>query len=100
MSKNNPLYPLRGSRRKIPDTVELRQLTLVEAKALGSYYGPLYILDKNGNAANIRRGSSVKRWKRDPDRIEVTFKYGMYESFRFGTMDILREILVPVGVGI
>ena len=100
MSRNNPSYPLRGSRKKVADRIELRQITLDEAKALGSYYGSLYILDKNGNAANIRRGSSVKRWKRDPDRIEITFKFGMYESFRFGTMDILREILVPVGVGI
>jgi hypothetical protein len=94
MSRNNPSYPLRGSRKKVADRIELRQITLDEAKAL-RYRQEVWILDRNGNAARVRVGSAVKRWKRDLDRIEVTFKYGMYDSFRLGTMDILREILVP-----
>jgi hypothetical protein len=93
--KHNPSFPLRGSRKKVADRISLRQITLDEAKALGSYHGSLYMLDRNGNAANVRRSSSVKRWKTDPDRIEVSFKYGMYENFRLGTLEILRDIYVP-----
>jgi len=95
MSRRNPSFPLIGSRKKVPDRINIRQITLDEAKALGSYYGSLYVLDRNGNAANVRRNGAVKRWKRDPDRIEVSFKYGMYENFRLGTLEILRDIYVP-----
>ena len=90
----NPSFALRSSRKKVPDRINLRQITLDEAKSLGSYHGSLYMLDRNGNAVNVRRSSAVKRWKTDPDRIEVSFKYGLYENFRLGTLDILRDIYV------
>ena len=93
--RRNPSFALRGSRKKVADRINLRQITLDEAKSLGSYYGSLYMIDNKGNAANVRRSSAVKRWKTDPDRIEVSFKYGLYENFRFGTMDILANIYIP-----
>jgi len=93
--KRNPSFALRSSRKKTPDRIALRQLTLDEAKALGSYHGSLYMIDRNGNAAQVRRSSSVKRWKTDPDRIEISFKYGMYENFRFNTVEVLANIYIP-----
>jgi len=94
MSRGNPSFPLRGSRKKVADRINLRQITLDEAKALESYFVSLYVLDRNGNAARVRRNGAVKRWKRDPDRIEVSFKYGMYENFRLDTLGVLRDIYV------
>jgi len=89
--RNNKPFSLRGSRKTVPDSINLRPITLDEAKAL--HYGQeVWILDRNEQAARVRVGSTVKRWKRDPDRIEVTFKFGLYESFRLGTQEILRDI--------
>jgi hypothetical protein len=94
MSKRNPEFSLRSSRRKVKETIMLRQITLGEAKNLG-YGDRVYTLDRNGNAAEIRVSSKVKTWKRDPNRIEVSFKYGMYENFRMDTAGILRDIWLP-----
>ncbi len=92
--KNNPSFALRSSRKKVKDTINLRQITLDEAKALRSGWQSVYMIDRNGNAAEVRVSSAVKRWKTDPDRIEISFKYGMYENFRLGTLEILRDIYV------
>ena len=92
--KKNPSFALRGSRKKVPDRINLRHITLDEAKALG-YRDHVYMIDRNGNAASVRVNSEVKRWKRDPDRIEVSFAYGLYEKFRLDTLGVLRGIYVP-----
>lgn len=93
--RKNIEVPLRGSRRKVPETIELRNISLEEAKQL-RYGDTVWILDMQAKAAQVRVGSAVKRWKRDPDRIEITFKFGLYESFRLTTSEILRQIYVEV----
>lgn len=93
--RKNPSFALRGSRKKVPDRINLRQITLDEAKALRFGWAGVYMIDRNGNAAEVRVSSAVKRWKTDPDRIEISFKYGMYENFRFDTLGVLANIYVP-----
>lgn len=94
MPKKNPIVPIRGSRKKKPDEIDLREIQLDEAKAL-KYGDKVYIIDKTGRAAQVRVVSSVKRWKRDPDRIEVSFKFGMFETFRLNETGVLSEIYLP-----
>lgn len=90
---NNPSFALRSSRKKVKDTINLRQITLDEAKTLRNRDN-VWVIDRNGNAASVRVNSSVKRWKKDPDRIEIGFAYGLYEKFRLDTLSILRDIYV------
>jgi hypothetical protein len=35
----------------------------------------------NESIIHVRVNGAVKRWKRNPDRIQVPLKYGMYEFF-------------------
>lgn len=34
--------------------------------------------------------TSVKRWKREPDRIEVRLKYGLYQYYRILNADLVN----------
>lgn len=93
--KRNPAYrvqtyPVRGRKK---DLIELRPITFEEALNL-RYRDEVYILDREGRAARIRVNSKVKTWKREPGRIEIGFAFGLYEKFRLGTEEILRDVLV------
>ena len=34
--------------------------------------------------------TSVKRWKREPDRIEIRLKYGLYQYYRILNSDLVN----------
>ena len=66
-------------------------LTLEQAKQL--HYGD-YLIDEYGKRWKVN--GEVKRWKRDPDRIRVPLKHGLYsydaitdDDFAFGDCDFL-----------
>src|SRR6266511_3081844 len=42
-----------------------------------------------GQARRCRQASKLKTWKRDAERFECSFKYGLYESFRMDTEAML-----------
>ncbi len=86
-------------KRKNPQPITLRPITLEEAKRLddpGSNLGQLWAILTNGKAGHIRRNGKVKRWKRNPNRLEVSFKYGLYENARFDQDEIVKEVYVEV----
>lgn len=90
--------PLRGDRKKNPDTIALRLVTLEELPILlgGEYRqrSEYWTLDRNGNAARIRCNGRLKTWKKDPTRYEQGFKWGMYEAFRWTTQEMLDNLYV------
>ena len=49
----------------------------------------------DGTARRIKVNGAVRTWKRDPNRIEVPVKYGLYEYGTFDASDIAR-ILIPL----
>lgn len=49
----------------------------------------------DGTSRRAKVNGKVKTWKRDPNRVEVPIKYGMYEYGTFYASDINR-ILIPV----
>lgn len=72
---------------------EYRAMTIEEAKALNGW-GTIPFLDNAGKVRECRLNGAVKTWKRDPSRIEVPVKYGLYECVRLtgksdGTMERL-----------
>ena len=58
--------------------------------------GEQYIIDKRGEYRRCRPNGCVKTWKRDPNRFECSFKYGMYEYFRLDTQQMLDQLVVMV----
>ena len=52
-------------------------------------------LANNGQSRTVKINGKVRTWKKDPNRIEVPYKYGMYEYGIFDASDIGR-ILIPV----
>lgn len=73
-------------------------LTLDECKALrpGNHIWAYTSNDKT--VVRVKVNGKPKRWKRDQNRIEIPFKYGLYEYGRFYNRDIeqgrlLREVL-------
>ena len=55
-------------------------------------------LDTNGQSRVCKVNGKVRTWKRDPHRVEVPIKYGLYEYGTFYASDINR-ILIPVSEG-
>jgi hypothetical protein len=74
----------RSDRHKTTELRTYRALTLDEVKAWPeSFHNPvLFCQDQHGKMANVRRNGRVKTWKRDPARVEIPVKFGVYEAFR------------------
>lgn len=53
------------------------------------------VRDLKGNARTVKVNGKVRRWKRDANRIEVPFKYGLYEYGILTGRDIV-DVLIPV----
>ena len=49
----------------------------------------------NGVSRTVKVNGKVRTWKRDPNRIAVPYKYGLYEYGTF-TADDIERILIPV----
>lgn len=71
-----------SDRTKQPKLTEYRPMTLEEAKNLTAGSHPSVILN-SGRVGVVKVNGAVRRWKREPDRIEVPAKYGMYEYTTF-----------------
>ena len=70
-----------------------RRFTIEDIKHIS---GEQYIIDKRGEYRRCRPNGAVKTWKRDPNRFECSFKYGMYEYFRLDTKQMLEQLVVMV----
>lgn len=72
-------------------------ISLAQAKALrsGSYIH--HPTKKNADGTPMRaRVTSVKTWKRDPSRVEIHYKHGMYDYGVFTEKD-LDQVLIGYG---
>jgi hypothetical protein len=82
-----------GSRVKKPITIAMRRLTEPEVLALGA--GTYDFIGNDGKLRSIRI-TSVKRWKREPKRIEIHVKYGMYEFATWDLAEAMQRLVVRV----
>lgn len=91
-----------SDRRKQPEQREYRPMTLAEAKEL-SYGDHPHVILNSGRVGVVKVNGAVRRWKREPDRIEVPAKYGMYEYTTFynrpdGTVQTMNGNMLVVAV--
>lgn len=76
-------YVLRDDKKKkSPPRYSFVQLTREDVLSPDFGRRQLYFQDQQGFMARVRRNGAVKTWKRDPSRIEIPVKFGMYEAFR------------------
>jgi hypothetical protein len=75
----------------------IRPFTLEDIRAMGtSHSSEFHFIDRHGNLRRCRPNGKLKTWKRDPLRFERTFMYGMYESFRLTTEQMLTDLVVKL----
>jgi hypothetical protein len=55
----------------------------------------IWVRTAQGTAKTVKVNGAVRTWKRDPNRIEVPCKYGLYEYFTLQAQDI-SDVLIPV----
>ena len=79
-------------RRKTPESNTYRVMTLDEVKAL-KYGDHVDCLDNHGRVRTIKINGKVRRWKRQPDKVEVPCKYGLYEYFTLDNNNIGKLIV-------
>ena len=80
---------------KAPRKRLFRRWTMDDIRVYGG--GTVWFEANDGKARQCRNNGRMKIWKRRPDSFEQSFKYGLYESFRMDTQDMLRRLLVPLG---
>ena len=87
----------RSDKRKNPEPIEYRLYASIDElkEALGRS-NQFYILDANGKIADCRTNGGMKAWKRDSQRIEQSFKFGMYECFRLTGEEMLGQLVVKL----
>lgn len=73
----------------------VRAMTLDEIKALGYGDHPSFLAN-DGTVRRVKINGAVKRWKREPDRVRVSVKYGLYETAQFETAEALTRFVVVV----
>lgn len=83
------------SRKKVKEMVKLRKLHENEIYNLRNGE-KLWFVDKDNCVRQCRVYSKPKRWKRNPDRVEYSFKYGMYEVVRLNEKEIPKLIFKEV----
>jgi hypothetical protein len=55
----------------------------------------IWVRTQHNTARQVKVNGAVRTWKRDPNRIEVPCKYGLYEYFTLQARDI-TDVLIPV----
>jgi hypothetical protein len=86
-----------SDKKKKPTPVVVRSMTRDEIMALGYNSHPAVILN-NGRLGSCKVNGAIRTWKREPDRIEVPIKYGIYEFATFGLSEALRRFVVEVDI--
>lgn len=55
----------------------------------------IWVRTQHNTAKQAKVNGAVRTWKRDPNRIEVPCKYGLYEYFTLEARHI-TDVLIPV----
>lgn len=86
-----------SDRKKIPTVYYFSTLSLDEIKTL-RYGDHSLCLLTNGRIGEVKINGAVKTWKRDPGKIRVSVKYGLYQYGSFETHEALQRLCKRVPV--
>ena len=88
---------MQSDRKEHPTALPFRAMTRAEVLAL-SYGDHVWIVLLNGRVGEVKINGKVRTWKRDPDRVEVSVRRGMYEYATLSMELALEQFVVPVEV--
>lgn len=81
-------------RKKTPSTITGTRATVEAIKAINpTWRDEFWVVANDGTAKRCRVNGKLKTWKRDPSRIALPCKYGLYECHTFTEHDIGRILL-------
>ena len=83
----------RSDRKVKPTPINVRSMTRAEIMTLGYGDHPAVLLN-NGRLGECKINGAIRTWKREPDRIEIPIKYGMYEFATFNLDQALARFVV------
>ena len=83
-------------KHKTPRKITFRRFTMDDIRRLDEMHGEIWFESNQGQARHCRVSSGLKTWKRDPERFECSFKYGMYENVRWNTQEMLDRLLIEI----
>lgn len=86
---------MNSDRKAAPDVHKFRTMTRDEILALRPGQHPLCVLN-NGKVGVVKVNGAVKTWVRDPNRVEVPVKYGMYECARLSLDEAMRRFVIAL----
>lgn len=75
---------------------QFRTMTAEEAKSLSSS-SRVWAKSNNGEAIRVKVNGAPKTWKRQPERVEVPVKFGLYECARVSPEQLLIALSLPEG---
>lgn len=84
------------TRTKKPLVKTVRCMTRDEVLALRAGQEVQFI-STQGTLRRLKINGQVRRWKRDPDRVEIPIKYGMYETATFDLAQAMERFVVVLG---
>lgn len=89
-------FEVKSGYSRRPETLRFRNPeSIAEMVSYCNSKAHIEVRDRHGNWRTVKVNGAVRTWKRDPQRIEVPCKYGMYEYFILHGEDI-KDVLIPV----
>ena len=82
-------------KHKTPRKITFRRFTIDDIRRLDEMH-ELWFESRQGTARRCRRSSQLKTWKRDSNRFECSFKYGMYENVRWNAEEMMSQLLIEI----
>jgi hypothetical protein len=95
MNMNVRKLARQGDRKKNPDLVVVRTMTREEIMTLKSGDHAAVILN-SGRLGTCKINGAIRTWKREPGRVEIPVKYGMYEYAVLSLEEALVRFVVEV----
>lgn len=84
-----------NDRKKCPTPILVRFMTLSEVHALVAGQTYEFMRSNDEKIGNIRI-TSIKRWRREPERLEIRVKYGLHEHTKWSVDEALHRFLVRI----
>lgn len=96
MEKTETVTLVNGyDRNKNKQQITFRRFTLDDVKRVEEGH-EFWFQANDGTARRLRRSSRLRRWARYPERFECSFKYGLYESVRWDTREMMSRLLIEI----
>lgn len=95
MTTESVTFEIRSGYKPTETMMVRNPVDLKEMIAHCNSHSHIWLRDCKGNARTVKVNGKVHTWKRDPTRIKVPIKHGLYEYVTLTSRDIV-DVLIPV----